>query len=96
MPKLPNICEGKNANEHYFHQSNISYMCQPKMRAIIVFVFLNRYSGSKKPQSEFIATTSLLLQSGSCHHVAPFYHPIHLYICPIRPNPYGGYTHKVG
>ena len=51
------------------------------MRAIIVFVFLNQYTGSKKPHSGFIANASLLLQSGSCHHGAPFYPPIHLYIC---------------
>ena len=46
------------------------------MRAIIVFVSLNQYTGSKKPHSGFIANASLLLQSG-----APFYPPIHLYIC---------------
>ena len=82
--KHANICEGKNANEHNLHQNNISYMCQPKMRAIIVFVFLNQYTGSKKHNSKNIATGSLLLQSGSYNHGPPLNPPINLYIRPIR------------
>ena len=32
--------------------SNISYMCQPKMRAIIVFVFLNQYTAIKNKDND--------------------------------------------
>ena len=56
----------------YVSTQNESYHC---------VCFPESIYGIQKPQSGFIANASLLLQSGSCHHGAPFYPPIRLYIC---------------